>query len=39
MVQSEYRASVEGNKGRGRPQRGWRDETKELVIGKGGVVC
>ena len=35
MIKSVYRASVEGNKGRGRPQRRWRDELKELLMRKG----
>ena len=29
-----YRATVEGNRGRGRPQRRWRDEVKELQLGR-----
>ena len=30
-----YRANVEGNRGRGRPQRRWRVEVKDLLLGRG----
>ena len=29
------RALMEGNRGRGRPQRRWMDEVKELLTGRG----
>ena len=29
-----YRANLEGNRGRGRPQRRWRDEVKGLLLGR-----
>ena len=34
-VKRVYRANVEGNRGRGRPQRRWRNEVKELLIARG----
>ena len=30
-----YRANVEGNRGRGIPQRRWRDEVNDLLLGRG----
>ena len=30
-----YQANVEGNTGRGRPQRKWRGEVKDLLLGEG----
>ena len=35
MVKRVHWANVEGNKGRGRQQRRWRDEEKELLMGRG----
>ena len=35
MVKRVYRANVEGNRGRGRPQRRWRDEVKDFLLGRG----
>ena len=32
LVKRVYRANVEGNRERGRPQRRWRDEVKELLL-------
>ena len=34
MVKRVYRANVENNRGRGKPQRRWRDEVKELMMGR-----
>ena len=34
LVKRVYRANVEGNRGRGRPQRRWRDEVKYLLLGR-----
>ena len=34
MIKRVYRENVEGKGGRGRPQRRWRDEVKELLIGR-----
>ena len=34
LVKRVNRANVEGNRGRGRPQRRWRDEVKELQLGR-----
>ena len=34
MVKRVYRANVEGNRGRRRPQRRWRDEVKDLLLGR-----
>ena len=31
LVKRVYRANVEGNRDRGRPQRRWRDEVKDLL--------
>ena len=33
LVKRVYQANVEGNKGRGKPQRRWRDEVKGLLLG------
>ena len=38
MVKKVYRAYMEGNRRRGRPQRRWRDEVKDLLFGIGCVV-
>ena len=35
LLKRVYRANVEGNRGRGRPQRRWRDEVKGLLLGRG----
>ena len=35
MSKKVYQANVEGNKGRGRPQRKGRDEVKDLLLGRG----
>ena len=35
LVKRVYQANVEGNRGRGRPQRRWRDEVKDLLVGRG----
>ena len=35
LVKRVYRANVEGNMGRGRPQIRWRDEVKDLLLGRG----
>ena len=35
LVKRVYRANVEGNRGRGKPQRRWRDEVKYLLLGRG----
>ena len=32
LVKRVYQANVESNRGRGRPQRRWRDEVKELLL-------
>ena len=32
MVKRVYQANLEGNRGRGRPQRRWRDEVKYLLF-------
>ena len=34
LVKRVYQANVEGNRRRGRPQRRWRDEVKELLLGR-----
>ena len=34
LVKRVYRANVEGNRGRGRSQRRWRDEVKDLLLGR-----
>ena len=36
LVKRVYRSNVEGNKGRGRPQRRWKDEVKDLRSDEGG---
>ena len=35
MVKRVYRANVEGNRGRGRPKRRWRDEVRDFLLGRG----
>ena len=35
MVKILYRTNMEDKRGRGRPQRRWRDEEKELLMGRG----
>ena len=35
LVKRTYQANVEGNRGRGRSQRKWRDEVKDLLLGRG----
>ena len=35
MVKRLYRADLEGKRGRGRPQRRWRDEVRDLLLGRG----
>ena len=35
MVKRMYQANVECNRGRGRPQRRWRDEVKDMLLGRG----
>ena len=35
LVKRVYQVNVEGNRGRGRPHRRWRDEVKELLIRRG----
>ena len=35
LVKRVDRANVEGNRRRGRPQRRWRDEVKDLLLGRG----
>ena len=35
LVKRVYRGNVEGNRGRGRPQRRWRVEVKDLLLGRG----
>ena len=35
LVKRVYQANVESNRGRGRPQRRWRDEVKHLLSGRG----
>ena len=32
LVKRAYQENVEGNRGRGRPQRRWRDEVKDLLL-------
>ena len=34
LVKRVYQANVEGNRRRGRLQRRWRDEVKELLLGR-----
>ena len=34
LVKRVYHANVEGNRGRGIPQRRWRDEVKDLLLGR-----
>ena len=35
LVKRMYQANVEGNRGRGRPQRRCRDKVKDLLLGRG----
>ena len=35
LVKRMYWANVEGNRGRGRSQRRWRDEMKDMLLGRG----
>ena len=35
LVKREYRENVESNRGRGRPQRRWRNEVKKLLMRRG----
>ena len=35
LIKRVYRANVEGNRGRGRPQKRCRDEVKDLLLGRG----
>ena len=35
LVKRVYRANVEGNMGRGRPRRRWRDEVRDFLVGRG----
>ena len=35
MVKRVYQENVEDNRGRGRLQRRWRDEMKDLLLGRG----
>ena len=35
LVKRVYRTNFEGKRRRGRPQRSWGDEVKELLMGKG----
>ena len=35
LVKGVYRENMEGNRGRGRLHRRWRDEVKELLMGRG----
>ena len=35
MVKKVYQANVEGNRKRGRSQKRWRDEVKDLVLERG----
>ena len=34
LVKRVYRANVEGNRGGGRPQKRWKDEVKDLLLGR-----
>ena len=34
LVKRVYRANVEGNRRRGKPQRRWKDEVKYLLLGR-----
>ena len=34
LVKRMYQANVEGNRGRGRPQRRCRDKVKDLLLGR-----
>ena len=35
LIKRVYRANVEGTRGRGRPQRRWKYEVKDLLLGRG----
>ena len=35
LVKRMCQANVEGNRGRGRPQRRWKDKVKDLLLGRG----
>ena len=35
MVKRMNQANLEGNRGRGKQQRRWRDEVKDFLLGKG----
>ena len=35
LIKRVYQANVDGNGGRRRPQRKWRDEVKDLLLGRG----
>ena len=35
LVERVYRANLVGNRGRRRPQRTWRDEVKDFLLGRG----
>ena len=35
LVKRVYRINVEDSRGRGRPRRRWRDEVKDLLLGRG----
>ena len=35
LVKRVNHANVEGNRGKGRPQKRWRDEVKDLLLGRG----
>ena len=35
LVKRVYRANVDGNRGRGRPQRRWKVDVKDLLLGRG----
>ena len=35
LVKRVYHANVDGNRGRGRPQKKWRDEVKDLLLERG----
>ena len=36
LVKRVYQAYVEGKRGRGKPQKRWRDEVKNLLLGREG---
>ena len=35
LLNRVYQANVEGIRGEGRPERRWRDEVKDLLLGRG----